>query len=61
VHRDINVAIMNPNKPMIDGAAIGVRSTLLRDTQPSWSSATATSSTLRLGPVMVVPLPAAAG
>ena len=31
----ISVAIMNPNRPMIEGAAIGVRNTRLRDTHPS--------------------------
>ena len=30
----ISVAIMNPNRPIIDGAAIGVRNTRLRDIQP---------------------------
>jgi hypothetical protein len=46
----ISGAIMNPNRPMIDGAAIGVRNTLLRASQASWSSATASSSRRRYTP-----------
>jgi hypothetical protein len=43
----IAVPITNPNRPMIDGAAIGVRNIRLRATQASWSSATARSSSVR--------------
>lgn len=43
----MTVAIMKPNRPMIDGAAIGVSMTRLRATHPSWSSATARSTRLR--------------
>jgi len=39
--------IVNPNRPMIDGAAIGVGNTLLRAIQASWSSAAARSSSVR--------------
>jgi hypothetical protein len=43
----ITVPIMNPNRPVIDGAAIGMRNTRLRDIHPAWSSATVSSSSFR--------------